>query len=369
MTQPSDSTMSIAVPCNAPSPFDLLLELPIELFDLVIEKLPVPSQVALSITCHAARKLLKRHLKNLDWTSFRREWSFPFPERPVPAVEEDCREFLRDNLGKDLADQFVYCGDCVTLHRVYDAATELSQDFKVPTTGLPTREIPCRWRDAEPRWLFDDVGDSFSLSRRQVALVERHFLHGDGRGIPAHRFCKETETPRMPVSPALWKLLLSPDPSPAGAGGSNCTQMAATTFMVGPWSCGTSSWCPTVRTRGRRGSTSTARRTGSVRTCKRGEVSHHPLLLGGERAPGADVVTAGVDPVFDGKSRPGIHCQYCRLGGCWKVGSGWLTQANDLQHDGSAAGEGEGGGSGDPIGIKDDEGTVCVSLAMRTLVI
>ncbi|KAK8071462.1 hypothetical protein PG997_011665 [Apiospora hydei] len=391
-TQPSDSTMSTAVPCNPPSPFDLLLELPIEVFDLVIEKLPVPSQVALSITCHAARKLLKHHLKDLDWTSFRREWSFPLLERPVSAVEEDCRQFLRDYLGKDLADRFVYCGDCVKLHRFCDAATELSQDFKVPTTRLPTHGFSCRWRDTELRWLFDDVGGSFSPNKRQIALVERHHLHGDGRGIPAHRFCKEIETL------ALWKLLLSPGPVPRWR---RRVQMhPERDDYSGDWTLvvrhelvvpdGTEKrtarqyldsapyWiCLHLRTH-------FALSIGSI-PCDahvsknealawslwgglvpRKKGNYDPLKLGGGRAPGTGVVAAGVDPVFDGKLRQWVHCPSCQYPTCWKVESGWLAQANDLQHDGSAVGDDQDGGSGGSIGIKDDEGTVCFSLTMRT---
>ncbi|KAK8037736.1 hypothetical protein PG991_001082 [Apiospora marii] len=187
----------------------LLLDLPQELFDLILREVPPESQIALSITCRTARQVfLTLHGNNKTWAS-RKALLNIFNE---PANAASHREFLYI-LERDLADRYFCCHECMILHPFYDLATETSPAamnhlLRPQRTCLVTSIL------AEPVEAFatgtieeaasDQKEGRFSISLRQLRLVE-HFLRY-GHGIPMSHFCRE-------IAPASLSLASSP-PSP-----------------------------------------------------------------------------------------------------------------------------------------------------------
>ncbi|KAK7906483.1 hypothetical protein PG985_016220 [Apiospora marii] len=197
---------------SSSSLFDLLLGLPMELFDLVIEELPVVDQVAFSITCHAAHRLVLHgdHLRDVDWISFRR-WRLRPEGRDVNA--RACREFLECRLAKDLVDRFVYCRHCVQLHRFWDSATETSNGVIARVLDVnPSnyRQDCIMQRVDEPVSLFEGMGQ-FSITQRQCALMKHYARYG--YGINPQEFCRDIEIP-VRVTPWLYQAMLSPQSAP-----------------------------------------------------------------------------------------------------------------------------------------------------------
>ncbi|KAK8102219.1 hypothetical protein PG984_015365 [Apiospora sp. TS-2023a] len=135
--------------------FDLLFGLPVELFDLVIEKLPVEDQVAFSITCHAARRIMLRsHLRDLDWISFRHERDWPNWLKRCYSGHGSCQEFLQNHLAKDLVDRFVYCSWIKTHEAGAHLTLVAEHELVVHGNGTSSAKRAVRkYLDSTPYWL------------------------------------------------------------------------------------------------------------------------------------------------------------------------------------------------------------------------
>ncbi|KAK7972282.1 hypothetical protein PG988_006416 [Apiospora saccharicola] len=181
---------------SSPSParnkLQLLLDLPQELFDLILDEVPLSSQIALSITCHAARQVfisLHGHYEN--WAS--RSDMYDHSNNCASYIE--FMEFLE----RDLADRYFLCGQCLRLHPFYDLATETSPaeiNRRLLWAGNKGRPNTCPIIEgySEPLEAFqttpkaapsDQMGH-FSITARQLCLVD-HFRRY-GHGIPMSYF-------------------------------------------------------------------------------------------------------------------------------------------------------------------------------------
>lgn len=205
---------------SARNGMQLLLDLPQELFDLLLCEVPLESHIALSITCHAARQVfLGLHGHDKTWAS--RRTMCDDPETFTPYLR-----FL-DDLERDLADRYFCCHQCEQLHPFYDLATETSP-AEINRRLAQTKHggyCPVMEADREPWEAFleqPEDGDSdssccpviesdhepweafaarashgeaaageqrrnFSISIRQLRLVEHHMQFG--HGIPMSYLC------------------------------------------------------------------------------------------------------------------------------------------------------------------------------------
>ncbi|KAK8876755.1 hypothetical protein PGQ11_001701 [Apiospora arundinis] len=199
----NDTAMARVAPRPLPPPNGLirLLDMPMEVFDLIVREIPIPSLVSFSLTCHTARRVFRSHLRHVDWISFRRRlWQ----ESINPAAM--CAEFLQ-SLSRDLTDRYVYCHRCVRLHPFYDATTELSESFSPPNQHQFCRgRIYCAWFDTERQGVLNNASGKFSVTHRQILLARHHYF--TGHGIDAQmNFGPLLEPPAIPMTRSQWKMV------------------------------------------------------------------------------------------------------------------------------------------------------------------
>ncbi|KAK8102218.1 hypothetical protein PG984_015364 [Apiospora sp. TS-2023a] len=184
---------STSSPPPARNTLQLLLDLPRELFDLILDEVPLSSQIALSITCHAAHQVfISLHGHDKTWAS-RLAMDYGWNKC------DSLIEFL-EVLERDLADRYFLCGQCLWLHPFYDLATETSPTeinrrlLRAANRGrlwtcpmVKAYPEPLEAFKTTPKAAPSNQMGHFSITARQLCLVA-HF-HRYGHGIPMSHFC------------------------------------------------------------------------------------------------------------------------------------------------------------------------------------